>query len=162
MRTAASDGGAAREIVITREFDAAPEAVFAAWTEPGQVAAPWRWGPRAMTTTVQRMDVRPGGSYRIENREADGRTHPFRGEYLEVARPTRLVYTQVYDVDGHRHRPLVVTVEFEARGGRTRLTSRARPATAAERLDAGRRRMAGRWEASLGRLEALLPALAPA
>ena len=48
-----------REIVITRELDAPRELVFKTITDP-KLISKW-WGPRRYTTSVDKMDVRPGG-----------------------------------------------------------------------------------------------------
>ena len=48
-----------QEILITREFDAPRELVFKACTDP-QLIPQW-WGPRNLSTEVDKMDVRPGG-----------------------------------------------------------------------------------------------------
>ncbi len=52
-----------REIVITRVFDAPRETVWDAWTDPLQVVQ-W-WGPRGFTTTIQEMDLKPGGVWQL-------------------------------------------------------------------------------------------------
>jgi uncharacterized protein YndB with AHSA1/START domain len=57
---------ALHELVITRVFDASPELVFRAWSDPKHVAR-W-WGPRRFTNPVCKLDVRPGGKIRIEMR----------------------------------------------------------------------------------------------
>src|SRR5438093_3953686 len=49
-----------QEILITREFDASRELVFKACTDP-QLIPQW-WGPRYLSTEVDKMDVRPGES----------------------------------------------------------------------------------------------------
>jgi uncharacterized protein YndB with AHSA1/START domain len=62
-----------REIVMTRVFDAPRELVFRAYTDPRSI--PHWWGPRGLTTTVDRMDVTPGGVWRFVQRgpdDADG------------------------------------------------------------------------------------------
>jgi len=48
-----------QEITITRNFDAPRELVFKAYTDPKLV--PQWFGPREYTTTVDKMDARPGG-----------------------------------------------------------------------------------------------------
>ncbi len=80
-----------RDFVITRVFDAPPELVFKAWTDPKHMAR-W-WGPRIMTTPVCEMDVRPGGAYRIVMHAPDGSDYPITGVYREVTPPRRLVMT---------------------------------------------------------------------
>ena len=51
-----------REIVITRVVEAPRELVWEAMTDPRQVVH-W-WGPQGFTTTIERMEVRPGGVWR--------------------------------------------------------------------------------------------------
>ena len=70
------------EILITREFAAPRDVVFKAMTDPTLI--PRWWGPRAYTTEVDTMDVRPGGKWRFVNRTPDGTVHGFRGEYREI------------------------------------------------------------------------------
>jgi uncharacterized protein YndB with AHSA1/START domain len=48
------------DVVVTRVFDAPVEAVWKAWSEPGQVMR-W-WGPRGFTSPLARMDFREGGT----------------------------------------------------------------------------------------------------
>ena len=71
MNIAAST--ADREIVITRVFDARREMAFEAWTNPKHVAQ-W-WGPNGFTTTIQDMDLRPGGIWRLVMRGPDAREY---------------------------------------------------------------------------------------
>lgn len=83
-------------VIVVRRFFAAPrELVWRAWTEPDLFR---RWiGPRYLENTLVEMDVRVGGTYRFVQTAPDGGTHAFRGEYLEVDRPHRLVSTFVYE-----------------------------------------------------------------
>jgi len=87
---AAEMGAADREIVITRTFEAAPELVWRAWTDPEQVVR-W-WGPRGFTTTTRAMDVREGGEWRFVMHGPDGRDYANRITFEEVVEPRRLVY----------------------------------------------------------------------
>src|SRR3989442_4822541 len=77
-----------REIHVERVFDAPRDRVFAAFTDPKLI--PEWCGP---TTTVDQMDVRPGGSWRFVFRNADGSESAFRGTYKKVTPPERLVQT---------------------------------------------------------------------
>ncbi len=64
--------------MITREFDAAREMVFEAWTQPEQLVR-W-WGPRGFTTMIHEMEARPGGVWRLTMRgptDAITRTESF-------------------------------------------------------------------------------------
>ena len=108
-----------REIVGSRIMDAPPELVFKAYTDPDLI--PRWWGPRRYATTVDKMDVRPGGVWRFVHRAADGGEYAFNGVYREIVPPKRLVYTFNYEgAPGHE---AVETVTFEeAEGGKTRMT----------------------------------------
>jgi uncharacterized protein YndB with AHSA1/START domain len=110
---------AAREIVSQRVFDAPRERVYAAYTEPELI--PQWWGPRRMTTTVDEMDVRPGGSWRFVSREPGGTEQCFRGIYREVSPPERVV--QTFEWEGMPGHVIVETTTFEDLDGRTRLTT---------------------------------------
>jgi len=78
-----------REVVVTRSFDAPRDLVFRAWSEP-ELFRRW-WVPRSMGMTLYacEMDVRTGGSYRLNF----GEGMDFFGAYLEVTPPSRLVWT---------------------------------------------------------------------
>ena len=108
-----------REIVGSRIMDAPPELVFKAYTDPDLI--PRWWGPRRYATTVNKMDLRPGGVWRFVHRAADGGEYAFNGVYREIVPPKRLVYTFNYEgAPGHE---AVETVTFEeAEGGKTRMT----------------------------------------
>lgn len=109
-----------REILITREFDAPRDVVFKAMIDPTLI--PRWWGPRAYTTIVDKMDVRPGGGYRFINRGPDGES-AFRGEYREIVPNEKIVQTFEWEpMAGHIS---VETSTFEERGGRTLLTVRS-------------------------------------
>ncbi len=108
-----------RETRMTRVFDAPRELVFQAHTDPNHV--PHWWGPRHLTTTVETMDVRPGGAWRIVQRDPEGNEYAFRGEYREVVPPERLVYT--FEFEGMPGHIVVETVTFEERDGKTTVTS---------------------------------------
>ena len=110
-----------REILITREFDGPRDLVFKAMTDPDLI--PRWWGPRGYTTTVDKMDVRPGGSWRYVVREPDGRESAFRGEYREIVAPERVVQTFEWEpMAGHIS---VDTATFTEHDGRTLVTTRS-------------------------------------
>ncbi len=107
-----------RELMITHVFDAPREMVWKAMTDPA--AIPLWWGPRQYETTVDKMDVRPGGGYRFVQHDAEGTEHAFRGEYREVTAPERLVQTFEYEaMAGHIS---VETATLEEIGGKTTIT----------------------------------------
>ena len=62
------------------EIVAAPPAlVFRAHTEPALLP---RWlGPQGMTVTVERMELRDGGTWRYAHRDAEGAEYGFHGVF---------------------------------------------------------------------------------
>jgi uncharacterized protein YndB with AHSA1/START domain len=108
-----------REIHIERVFDAARDIVFATMTNP-ELIPEW-WGPRGVTTIVDQMDVRAGGSWRFIVRDADGSESGFRGTYREVTPPERIV--QTFEWEGMPGHVSVETAEFEDLGERTKVTT---------------------------------------
>jgi uncharacterized protein YndB with AHSA1/START domain len=112
------------ELVIERIFDAPRELVWKAVTEPEHIQN-W-WGPYGTTTTVVEMDVRPGGTWRFINHGPDGQDAPFKGEYLEVVPPERIVQTFIFDVEGFNDQAAIETMTLEALDGRTRILVRSR------------------------------------
>jgi uncharacterized protein YndB with AHSA1/START domain len=105
------------QTVIVRTFDAPPDLVFRAHVEPELLA---RWlGPKRLITTVDRLEARDGGRWRITHRDADGATFTFHGLYHGDPRPGRIVRTYEFDnVPGPVH---LDTITLEDRDGATLL-----------------------------------------
>jgi uncharacterized protein YndB with AHSA1/START domain len=83
----------AREITITRVFNAPRERVWKAWTEPDEIAR-W-WGKRGWSTPPESvtLDVRPGGVFRLNSiNDQDGREMPLDTTFREVVEPERLAF----------------------------------------------------------------------
>lgn len=119
-KTAVTAPAARHDIVLTREFDAPRDLVFRVYTDPR--AIPNWWGPRRLTTTVDRMDVRPGGAWRFVQRDADGSEYAFHGVYHDVVPPERVVTT--FEFEGMPgHVAMETTTLEDLGGGRTRLTT---------------------------------------
>jgi uncharacterized protein YndB with AHSA1/START domain/DNA-binding transcriptional ArsR family regulator len=108
-----------REIHIERVFAAPRDRVFAVYTDP-QLIPRW-WGPRDTTTTVDRMDLMPGGGWRFVMRDADGSETAFRGTYREIIPPERIV--QTFEWEGMPGHVSVETTTFEDLGDRTKVTT---------------------------------------
>jgi uncharacterized protein YndB with AHSA1/START domain len=83
-------------IVVHRDFDAPPDKVWRAMTEPEHLR---RWlGNPSFPLTICEMDVRVGGRYRwVFTRPDDAGTMGVRGAYEEVERPHRMVCTEQFD-----------------------------------------------------------------
>lgn len=106
------------EMRITRTFNAPVELVFKTWIDPKLI--PQWWGPAYLATTVERMEPRDGGSYRIVQRAPDGKVHGFRGAYHTVSAPHLIIST--FEYDGFPDHVSLDTYSFEKRGNKTNLT----------------------------------------
>lgn len=110
------------EIQVTREFDAPREVVYKAMIDPKLI--PHWWGPRRTTTIVDKMDVRPGGTWRFVSREPDGKESGFRGEYRELVPGEKIVQTFEWEpMAGHISVETATLTDLP--GGRTLLTTRS-------------------------------------
>jgi uncharacterized protein YndB with AHSA1/START domain len=88
-----------RDLVVTRLFDAPPERVWQAWTEPEQVMR-W-WGPRGFTAPIARMDVREGGTSLVCMRSPDGHDFFNTWTYQHIVPMQRLEFIMdLADRDG--------------------------------------------------------------
>lgn len=136
---------------LERTFDAPPEAVFDAWTNPEVLRRWWASDPR-WRTPVAEVDLRVGGGYRLSMEDpADGSRHTVCGEYREVRRPERLVYSWRWVQGGGQAGPAsIVTVDFIGDGARTTVML--------EHSDLGsrdsREKHRAGWDACLGSLQA--------
>ncbi len=104
---------------IIREFDAPPEKVFRAHTDPDLFV---QWvGPRSTQTRIDHFDCRTGGSYRFLS-VSEGEEYGFRGCFHEV-RPNELI-VQTFTYEGEPDGVALEKMVLEDLGdGRTRLTS---------------------------------------
>jgi len=131
-KNAGPENPADREIVVSRVFDAPRELVWEAMTDARQVVH-W-WGPRGFSTTIEEMDVRPGGVWKQVMHGPDGANYPNKSIFKEVVRPERLVYSHG---GGREHGPgatFMSTWTFEAvASGKTQVTIRMVFGSAAER-----------------------------
>jgi glutathione S-transferase len=112
---------------ITRLFDASPERVFRAWTDPAALREFHAPKPGFTVPSVE-VDLRVGGRFRIEMRSPDGKSHVACGTYVEVRPPERLVFTwnrepgsEACSGTGAMDETLV-TIELERKGRKTELT----------------------------------------
>ena len=104
---------------ITREFDAPPEKVFRAHTDP-ELVVQWL-GPRRHEMRIDHYDCRTGGSYRYVH-VSEGNEFGFHGSFHEV-RPSELII-QTFTFEGSPDDVALERLILEDLGeGRTRLTA---------------------------------------
>ncbi|MGH3762363.1 SRPBCC domain-containing protein [Actinophytocola sp.] len=106
-------------IRIVREFDAPPERVFRAFTDP-DVFVQWL-GPDSTSVRLDKWDAVNGGSYRYTMLRGSEELVTFWGSFHAVRSPDLLVQTQ--SMEGAGDEAVLNTLTFEALpDGRTRLT----------------------------------------
>jgi uncharacterized protein YndB with AHSA1/START domain len=103
---------------VVREFDATPEQVFRAATDPDLVK---QWlGPRELEMIIDEYDVRNGGRYRYIHRDPSGEEFGFRGVFHSVEPGARVI--QTFEWEGALGQVSLDTATYEdLGGGRTRL-----------------------------------------
>jgi len=125
-------------LVIEREFDAPRELVWKAWADP-EMAKRW-WGPKGFTSPAAEIDFRVGGKYLLAMQSPDfnnGEPIWSTGVYREIIPHQRIVCTDCfadengnvvpashYGMTGEFPLEMLVTVEFEDLGGKTKMTLR--------------------------------------
>ena len=97
-----------------------PERVYRAFLDAAALA---KWlPPYGFTCTVESMDARVGGGFRMAfTNFSSGNSHSFGGSYLELEPTSRIVYTDRFD-DPNLPGEMRVTVEMKANACGTDLT----------------------------------------
>lgn len=107
---------------ITRTFDATPEQVWHAWTDPDAVAQWWHPAGAATPRDSVEIDARVGGHYRYAMvNENDGTTVVTGGVYLKVDPHHRLEFTWGPPGADPDEAP-IITLSLEPVAGGTSLT----------------------------------------
>lgn len=141
-------------IVITRRFDAPPEAVYRAHTD-AKLLQKWLLGPEGWTMPVCINEPRPGGKIRFEWKNDKGAGFYLTGEYLELTPYTRIVHVErmhLPDPTPDNH----VETRFDADGKGTLMTMRMTLPDAQTRTTMLATGMERGMEASYVRLESTL------
>lgn len=116
-----------RELVITRRLKAPRELVWRTFEDP-YLLAQW-WGPETFTSSITRLEFRPGGEWHVTMRAPDGTEVPVRYQFIEILAPERIVYRpQPSNAAIWRGKPpptYLATLTFEAFGSETVFTMRA-------------------------------------
>jgi uncharacterized protein YndB with AHSA1/START domain len=102
--------------VLERAYDAPPDRVFAAWSDP-RAKARWFDGSEGEFE----LDFRVGGWERGRGVLPDGREYTFQALYQDIVPGRRIVYTYDMLLDGTRISVSVATAEFRPERDGTRL-----------------------------------------
>jgi uncharacterized protein YndB with AHSA1/START domain len=141
------------QISITRVFDAPRERVWREWTEPERFAD-WFGGEAEVPLASVSMDVRKGGTWRLTMFVGPSRHEVlWKGEYLEVVEPERLVFT-ISDLPGEDAYEVATVVLLDLGDGRTELRFEQRGRMSAAQY----RRATDGWASFLDRIAARLGA----
>ena len=102
--------------VLERNYDASPDRVFAAWSDP-DAKARWFDGSEGEVE----FDFRVGGRERRRGTLPDGRAYTFQGLYQDIVPARRIVFTYDMVLDETRISVSVATVQFRPERAGTRL-----------------------------------------
>lgn len=106
---------------LSKTIRADRDTLFRAWTDPEALRHWWRMEEKGWAFALASVDVRVGGRYRLGMTDPDGRLHVAAGEYREVERPRRLVFTWDWENPTDRVGETLVTVELKAAGNVTEM-----------------------------------------
>ncbi len=101
-------------LTIKRRLKAPPAKVFAAWTDPKQIAE-WM-GPEGMRTKLSEADPRVGGRYRFIMCGPDGEDHDVSGIYREVVPNEKLVFTWAWRSTPERESLVTILIKPDGDG----------------------------------------------
>lgn len=106
---------------VKRTYDAPPARVWKALTDEG-AKQKWFGGPPERRQLIERrMDIRPGGSERLQVRWESGLVSTFDAVYLDVIPNERLIYTYEMHQDDKKISISLATLQLKADGDRTTL-----------------------------------------
>ena len=103
------------QVLTARTFDAPRDLVFHAFTDP-ELLVQWL-GPRQYTMTIERFDVRDGGTYRYVHADDAGNAFGFRGVFHGEPSPDGFV--QTFEFEGAPGHVSMDTLVLEERDGKT-------------------------------------------
>ena len=135
-------------LTVKRRFNAPPDKVFAAWTDPKKIA---RWfGPPGSTVNEATFETRAGGQFMIFCKAPNGEEFHVSGVVQEAIADRRLVYSWAWRSTPER--VSLVTVDLKPDGDGTLLSL-----THDQFFDdAARDRHKQGWDYGLDKLEAYL------
>jgi uncharacterized protein YndB with AHSA1/START domain len=133
---------------VTQRYAAPPARVFDAWLDPG-VAGQWLFATASRPLAHVEIDAHVAGSFCLVDRRDPADRTRYTGEYVEIVRPRRLVFT--LSTTKHPHVDTRVTVEIAplSKGCELTVFHENVPPEDAEHME-------GRWSGALYGLGATL------
>ena len=109
-------------VTLKRRLNASAEKVYAAWTEPAQIAH-WFGPSETVAGSVHaEMDVRVGGRFRVSFKTENGEPHELGGIYREVVPNEKLVFSWAWHTTPERESLVTVLIRKEGDGAMLTLT----------------------------------------
>jgi len=109
-------------VVVARRFNAPPEAIYRAHTDPN-IVQQWMLGPEGWTMPICVNEAKPGGKIRYEWTNGKGGGFHLTGEFLELVPYSKIVHVErmhLPDPTPDNH----VETRFEPDGSGTLMTMR--------------------------------------
>lgn len=121
-----------KEIELEKMYDATPEVVWQAWTQPEKLKQ-W-WGPDHVTIPECEVDLRVGGTFYIVMLAGEamglykGTLWPMKAEFTAVEPNTKLSYTAQAWTEGAKEETTIdqkTEITFVEEGGKTKVKIKA-------------------------------------
>jgi uncharacterized protein YndB with AHSA1/START domain len=101
---------------VSRTICASADRLFDAWTDPQKLMHWWRQATEGWAFAAASIDLRVGGRYRLAMTAPDGKLHAAVGEYRQIERPIRLIFTWDWEEPANSVGDTLVSVEFKDAG----------------------------------------------
>jgi len=101
-----------RELRIAGTFKAPINLMWEVWTNPERIVN-W-WGPNGFTSTINKMDFREGGEWKLTMYGPDGTNYPNRSIFKEIVPFRKIVFE-------HFNPHFTTIVLFESKGEETQI-----------------------------------------
>ena len=121
-----------KEVVLERIYDASPETLWQAWTNP-EMLKQW-WGPDNVTIPECKVDLKVGGKFYIVMEAGEGMGQykgtkwPMEAEYTVVEPNSKLFYKALAWTEGDKEQTTIdqtTEVTFSEERGKTKVKVKA-------------------------------------
>jgi uncharacterized protein YndB with AHSA1/START domain len=109
------------KLEVKKTVNASRERVYKAWTNPDSLSKWFISSPQSKSKSVG-VDLRVGGSFRIEVIDGDGDLIAASGVYKEIDPPSKLVFTWKWDESSVEKGESIVSVNLVDLGAKTEIT----------------------------------------